>query len=66
MSAMIKRQLAKAKKSEATSDLRDALDLLEGVVQKFFQNTRVVTHRDGARLKLLRKIAGLNPLDIAS
>lgn len=35
MSAMIKRQLAKAKKSEAASDLRDVLDLLEGAVQNF-------------------------------
>ena len=63
MSAMLERSLSKAKKLEAASDLKGALDLLEGVVKKFPQNPRVIAHRDSTRLKLLRKTAGLNPPD---
>jgi len=46
---MIERSLTKAKKLEAPSDLRGAPDILEGVVPKFSQNTRVITHMDSAR-----------------
>ena len=63
MSAMIERSLNKAKRLESNSDLRGALDILEGVVRQFPQNPRVIAQRDNARLKLLRSTAGLNPPD---
>ena len=63
MSEMIERSLRKARKLEASRDLIGALNILEGLVQKFPKNSRAVARRDETKINLLRRQVGVSPPD---
>ena len=63
MSAQIERSLSRAKKLESNNDLRGALVILEGIAQKFPQNSRIIAKRDETKMDLLRQQVGVSPPD---